>query len=82
VAVKEGRGGGSGPPGVLVGRRGGPAEKNRAERVAGPGWAEKRGGVREWFWVFLKHFFFEHLFQTSNSSHIFSKLFSKFSNKL
>jgi hypothetical protein len=42
--------------------------------VAGPGWAEKGGGVREGFWVFLKtpflltpfpNFkFFTHFFQT------------------
>jgi hypothetical protein len=50
--------------------------------VAGPGWAEKGGGVREGFWVFLKTPFLLTPFPNFKFFTHFSKLFSKFSNKL
>jgi hypothetical protein len=43
--------------GCWAGRSGRPAEKNRAERVARPGWAENRRGYGRVFGVFLTLFF-------------------------
>jgi hypothetical protein len=69
--------------GCWAGRSGRPAEKNRAERVARPGWAENRRGYGRVFGVFLTLFFSFNTFSKLQILHtFFSKLFSNVSNKL